>query len=159
MNQTVLCTLTPRSLMPVRSTRMPSWCQRRSGTRKPYKREKVRFSCPFFAWFYMITAAENETLSVRADELVVHCVASSITTRGRQSQKCSNLAHGAFNVFGPFLYLTVPAGDLSISAERLSEKRSPNDFALWKASKPGEPSWDSPWGKVRHHSSCGVLLN
>lgn len=39
-------------------------------------------------------------------------------------------------------------GDLSISADRLSEKRSQNDFALWKASKPGEPSWESPWGKV-----------
>uniref|UniRef100_A0A4W2BRA7 Cysteine--tRNA ligase, cytoplasmic n=1 Tax=Bos indicus x Bos taurus TaxID=30522 RepID=A0A4W2BRA7_BOBOX len=39
-------------------------------------------------------------------------------------------------------------GDLSVSAERLSEKRSPNDFALWKASKPGEPSWPCPWGKV-----------
>ncbi len=26
------------------------------------------------------------------------------------------------------------------------EKRSPNDFALWKRSKPGEPSWPSPWG-------------
>ena len=45
----------------------------------------------------------------------------------------------------PFVWLL---GDLSISAERLSEKHSPNDFALWKASKPGEPSWDSPWGKV-----------
>ncbi len=38
-------------------------------------------------------------------------------------------------------------GDLSVSEERLSEKRSANDFALWKASKGGEPSWDSPWGK------------
>lgn len=42
----------------------------------------------------------------------------------------------------------VSLGDLSISAERLSEKRSPNDFALWKASKPGEPSWPCPWGRV-----------
>ncbi|KAL7992127.1 hypothetical protein Chor_016383 [Crotalus horridus] len=39
-------------------------------------------------------------------------------------------------------------GDLSISVDRLNEKRSPNDFALWKSSKPGEPSWDSPWGKA-----------
>lgn len=39
-------------------------------------------------------------------------------------------------------------GDLSISADRLSEKKSQNDFALWKASKAGEPSWDSPWGKA-----------
>jgi cysteinyl-tRNA synthetase len=38
-------------------------------------------------------------------------------------------------------------GDLSVSEDRLSEKKSPNDFALWKTSKSGEPSWDSPWGK------------
>ncbi|TRY93243.1 hypothetical protein DNTS_000089 [Danionella cerebrum] len=50
-------------------------------------------------------------------------------------------------------------GDLSISAERLSEKRSQNDFALWKASKPGEPSWDSPWGKGRPgwHIECSAM--
>src|SRR5512135_2468132 len=28
-------------------------------------------------------------------------------------------------------------------------KENPMDFALWKASKPGEPAWDSPWGKAR----------
>lgn len=27
-------------------------------------------------------------------------------------------------------------------------KENPLDFALWKAAKPGEPSWDSPWGKA-----------
>ncbi|XP_072375053.1 cysteine--tRNA ligase, cytoplasmic isoform X1 [Scyliorhinus torazame] len=50
-------------------------------------------------------------------------------------------------------------GDLSISADRLSEKHSPNDFALWKASKPGEPSWDSPWGKGRPgwHIECSAM--
>ena len=36
----------------------------------------------------------------------------------------------------------------SVSAERQEEKKSPTDFALWKASKPGEPSWESPWGMV-----------
>jgi cysteinyl-tRNA synthetase len=30
-----------------------------------------------------------------------------------------------------------------------SEKRNPRDFALWKASKPGEPTWPSPWGRGR----------
>jgi cysteinyl-tRNA synthetase len=29
------------------------------------------------------------------------------------------------------------------------KKRDPADFALWKAQKPGEPTWDSPWGKGR----------
>ncbi len=38
-------------------------------------------------------------------------------------------------------------------------KRNPGDFALWKASKPGEPSWDSPWGPGRPgwHIECSVM--
>jgi cysteinyl-tRNA synthetase len=40
-----------------------------------------------------------------------------------------------------------------------TEKRSPKDFALWKASKPGEISWDSPWGKGRPgwHIECSTM--
>jgi cysteinyl-tRNA synthetase len=39
------------------------------------------------------------------------------------------------------------------------EKRHPADFALWKFSKPGEPSWASPWGEGRPgwHSECVVM--
>jgi len=38
-------------------------------------------------------------------------------------------------------------------------KRGPLDFALWKASKPGEPQWDSPWGHGRPgwHLECNVM--
>ena len=38
-------------------------------------------------------------------------------------------------------------------------KRHPADFALWKVSKPGEPSWPSPWGDGRPgwHSECVVM--
>ncbi|OFW55514.1 MAG: cysteine--tRNA ligase [Candidatus Solincola sediminis] len=38
-------------------------------------------------------------------------------------------------------------------------KRNPMDFALWKASKPGEPSWDSPWGPGRPawHIECSAM--
>lgn len=38
-------------------------------------------------------------------------------------------------------------------------KRSPMDFALWKASKEGEPSWDSPWGGGRPgwHIECSAM--
>ena len=40
-----------------------------------------------------------------------------------------------------------------------AEKRHPADFALWKFSKPGEPSWPSPWGEGRPgwHSECVVM--
>ncbi|HCW79660.1 MAG TPA: cysteine--tRNA ligase [Ruminococcaceae bacterium] len=39
------------------------------------------------------------------------------------------------------------------------QKEDPLDFALWKASKPGEPSWDSPWGKGRPgwHIECSAM--
>src|SRR4051812_19760864 len=39
------------------------------------------------------------------------------------------------------------------------QKRSPMDFALWKAAKPGEPRWDSPWGPGRPgwHIECSAM--
>jgi cysteinyl-tRNA synthetase len=39
-------------------------------------------------------------------------------------------------------------------------KKSPLDFALWKASKPGEPSWASPWGPGRPgwHIECSAMV-
>lgn len=38
-------------------------------------------------------------------------------------------------------------------------KKHPMDFALWKAQKPGEPAWDSPWGKGRPgwHIECSAM--
>src|SRR5262249_25413899 len=40
-------------------------------------------------------------------------------------------------------------------------KRSPLDFALWKAAKPGEPSWPSPWGEGRPgwHIECSAMAS
>ncbi|HEY1466592.1 MAG TPA: cysteine--tRNA ligase [Acidimicrobiales bacterium] len=43
--------------------------------------------------------------------------------------------------------------------EALEEKRSPLDFVLWKKAKPGEPTWESPWGPGRPgwHTECVVM--
>lgn len=40
-------------------------------------------------------------------------------------------------------------------------KENPLDFALWKAAKPGEPAWDSPWGPGRPgwHIECSAMSN
>ena len=48
------------------------------------------------------------------------------------------------------------------ASERLdveTEKESPADFALWKAQKPGEPAWESPWGMGRPgwHIECSAM--
>ena len=45
--------------------------------------------------------------------------------------------------------------------EENSDKRDPLDFALWKAAKPGEPSWESPWGEGRPgwHTECAAIVH
>lgn len=46
-----------------------------------------------------------------------------------------------------------------VSADEVNKKEDPIDFALWKAAKPGEINWDSPWGKGRPgwHIECSVM--
>ena len=56
-------------------------------------------------------------------------------------------------------------GNLELAAEgegslgSTGEKRHPNDFALWKLSRPGEPRWESPWGLGRPgwHIECSAM--
>lgn len=78
----------------------------------------------------------------------------------------------AYNVEGD-VYFHTPAfpnyGELShqplddlVSGARVDvneQKKHPLDFALWKKQKPGEPAWDSPWGKGRPgwHIECSVM--
>ncbi len=47
-----------------------------------------------------------------------------------------------------------------VSAEDLGRKRDPLDFALWKAAKPGEPAWDTPFGPGRPgwHIECSAMI-
>ena len=49
-------------------------------------------------------------------------------------------------------------GSLSVGA---GDKRSAGDFALWKRSREGEPSWPSPWGQGRPgwHIECSVMAS
>lgn len=47
----------------------------------------------------------------------------------------------------------------AVRIEKDSDKKDPLDFALWKSSKPGEPTWDSPWGPGRPgwHIECSCM--
>jgi cysteinyl-tRNA synthetase len=46
-----------------------------------------------------------------------------------------------------------------VRVEITEQKRNPGDFVLWKFEKPGEPTWNSPWGKGRPgwHIECSVM--
>ncbi len=51
------------------------------------------------------------------------------------------------------------ASEKAVAHGHTGEKRDPLDFALWKAAKPGEPSWPSPWGPGRPgwHIECSAM--
>ncbi|KAH0288677.1 hypothetical protein M436DRAFT_43126 [Aureobasidium namibiae CBS 147.97] len=52
-------------------------------------------------------------------------------------------------------------GEGSLAAKGTSFKKSPADFSLWKASKAGEPAWNSPWGPGRPgwHIECSAMAS
>ncbi|MCL2314237.1 MAG: cysteine--tRNA ligase [Proteobacteria bacterium] len=69
-----------------------------------------------------------------------------------------------FSVSSYPAYAALSKRDLSEmrAGERVAvgeQKREPLDFALWKAAKPGEPSWPSPWGEGRPgwHIECSAM--
>lgn len=80
---------------------------------------------------------------------------------GFDGQKGHHYAKLVPEAYGDAKSLQDGEGDLCISEDRLNEKRSPNDFALWKRSKAGEPWWDSPWGHGRPgwHIECSVMAS
>ena len=66
------------------------------------------------------------------------------------------------HTFAPYGRLSKQSIDDLEEGARISvdeRKRAPADFALWKSAKPGEPSWDSPWGKGRPgwHIECSAM--
>jgi cysteinyl-tRNA synthetase len=78
----------------------------------------------------------------------------------------------AYEVGGDVFFAVETFGDYGkLSGRKLEEmlagarievderKRNPFDFALWKGAKPGEPAWDSPWGKGRPgwHIECSAM--
>jgi cysteinyl-tRNA synthetase len=64
--------------------------------------------------------------------------------------------------FKPYGKLSGKKTDELLAGARVEvneKKENPLDFALWKASKPGEPSWESPWGPGRPgwHIECSAM--
>jgi len=69
------------------------------------------------------------------------------------------LEAGRVDGYGLLARQTIESLQAGARVEGSDEKRSPIDFALWKKAKPGEPSWDSPWGPGRPgwHTECVVM--
>ena len=65
----------------------------------------------------------------------------------------------AFGDYGQLSGKNVEELRAGIRVDVQEEKADPVDFALWKAEKPGEPAWDSPWGRGRPgwHIECSAM--
>jgi cysteinyl-tRNA synthetase len=61
--------------------------------------------------------------------------------------------------YGEFSHRTLESMMAGARVELDERKEHPMDFALWKAAKPGEPSWESPWGPGRPgwHIECSAM--
>ncbi len=66
----------------------------------------------------------------------------------------------AFKEYGKLSKRSPEEMEAGARVEPSEKKRDPLDFALWKASKAGEPAWDSPWGKGRPgwHTECVAMI-
>ncbi|MFH1650939.1 MAG: cysteine--tRNA ligase, partial [Chloroflexota bacterium] len=64
-----------------------------------------------------------------------------------------------FADYGRLSHRSFDAMQSGASNENVSEKEDPLDFVLWKAAKPGEPAWESPWGPGRPgwHIECTAM--
>ena len=86
---------------------------------------------------------------------------SDLVERGVAYETATGVYLSVLDVPGYGLLARQPLESLRAGAriEADEEKRSPLDFVLWKKAKPGEPSWEAPWGAGRPgwHTECVVM--
>ena len=86
---------------------------------------------------------------------------TDLVARGVAYETATGVYLSVLDVPGYGLLARQPLDSLRAGAriEANEEKRSPLDFVLWKKAKPGEPSWDAPWGPGRPgwHTECVVM--
>jgi cysteinyl-tRNA synthetase len=95
----------------------------------------------------LVYELEQKGYAYAADGCVYYSV-RQFTSYGKLSgRKLEDLQAGA-------------SGRVDLEDPEAIKKKDPFDFALWKAAKPGEPYWDSPWGRGRPgwHIECSAMV-
>jgi len=89
-----------------------------------------------------------EVIAGLIDKGFAYPAGGSVYFRVRKDPDYGKLSHRSLDA--------MMSGECAIGSE---EKEDPMDFALWKASKPGEPFWESPWGEGRPgwHIECSAM--
>jgi cysteinyl-tRNA synthetase len=95
----------------------------------------------------LVSELEGKGFAYPADGDVYYCVCKFHDYGKLSGRKLEDMLAGA-------------SGRVEVEDPEAARKKDPFDFALWKAAKPGEPSWDSPWGKGRPgwHIECSAMV-
>jgi cysteinyl-tRNA synthetase len=117
------------------------------------------------AWWEAVDGlgVKRPTVSPRATEYVDHMVAliADLMAGGTAYETSDGVYFSVDRVPGYGLLARQSLDSLRSGArvDPGEEKRSPLDFVLWKKAKPGEPTWESPWGDGRPgwHTECVVM--
>lgn len=114
-----------------------------------------------FAWAYDQLGVRPPSIEPRATGHITQIV--------EYIQRIIDAGHGYAADGNAYLSVTTMSDYGELSGQKLDEmdqgesagtgKRDPRDFTLWKAAKPGEPSWPSPWGRGRPgwHIECSAM--
>ncbi len=121
-----------------------------------------RFSDLFFEEFDRLgvqRAHHYPTVSGHIPEIVA--LISKLVKKGVAYESAGDVLFevGKFKEYGKLSHQHVSDLVKGKRVEPGENKRHPEDFALWKSAKPGEPSWESPWGKGRPgwHIECSAM--
>jgi len=106
---------------------------------------------------------ERATVEPRATDHILEMIqlASILIEKGYAYQGGSDIFFSVerFKDYGKLSKRNLEQMQAGARVEIDEKKRNPLDFVLWKGSKPGEPFWESPWGKGRPgwHIECSVM--
>lgn len=105
------------------------------------------------------------TVHPRATECVgdIIKIVQTLVDKGMAYEKNGDVFYrtAKFEGYGKLSHYPIEQLESGARIEINDSKEDPLDFVIWKAAKPGEPSWDSPWGKGRPgwHIECSAMAN
>lgn len=135
---------------------------RSAKTGEPVERIATRYTEAYFDLLEQL-GAEEPTVSPRATEHIAEMIEliKTLVDNGYAYESNGDVYYrvAAFNGYGKLSGRRTEELEVGARIAASQRKEDPLDFTLWKAAKPGEPKWESPWGEGRPgwHTECVVL--
>ena len=128
----------------------------------PQRELAEKFTRSYFEDMKALNIEEPDVTPYATDEIpkIIEIV-QGLIDKGYGYESAGSVYFRVRNVpdYGKLSRRSLDSMKAGIRVESGEEKEDPMDFVLWKASKPGEPAWDSPWGKGRPgwHIECSAM--